>query len=138
MKVYCIQEFIDEFNKLKAKKPYRNLEKALISSILEEGSNPYAGTRLNNSTDTPLMKKRIEGSGGYRAYYLIIVKHDCLYLMFVHPKTGPDGASNILDSSKAMLYKKTLDCIVAQNLFNVKVNDGSIEFNKVEIEKAAE
>ncbi len=37
--------------------------------------------------------------------------------MFVHPKTGTYGASNIKDSSKAMLYKDILEKIKTKNLF---------------------
>ncbi len=42
--------------------------------------------------------------------------------MFVHPKTGSLGADNITDESKALLYKRVLECIQTNDLFYVTVN----------------
>ena len=81
-----------------------------------------SGVRLNNSDDTPYIKKRLHGSGGFRFYFLLIIKQENLYLMFVHPKTGSLGADNITDESKAFLYKKVLACIQTNDLYKVTVN----------------
>lgn len=46
------------------------------------------------------------GKGGYRLYFLLIIRKESLYLMFVHPKTGSYGSENMTEESKAYLYKK--------------------------------
>jgi hypothetical protein len=43
--------------------------------------------------------------------------------MFVHPKTGSLGASNIDDNYKAYLYKKVLACIESDELYELVLND---------------
>src|SRR3989304_5483232 len=93
-----------------------------------------SGTRLNNSNHTPYIKKRIGGSGGYRFYFLLIIKDESLYLMFVHPKTGSMGAENIKNDSKVYLYKKILKCIKNDDLFSLELseNNTNIIFKKTE------
>ncbi len=81
-----------------------------------------SGTRLNNSDETPYIKKRLSGRGGFRVYFLLIMKDERLYFMFVHPKTGSLGAENINDESKAYLYKKILNCIKSGDLYKVEIN----------------
>jgi hypothetical protein len=41
----------------------------------------------------------------------VIVKEDNLYLMFLHPKTGPDGSPNITDDAKTQLLKDLISDI---------------------------
>ena len=52
--------------------------------------------------------------------------------MFIHPKTGSQGAENITDESKAYLYKAVLECIESNNLYKLKLNESKTEiiFNK--------
>ena len=69
------------------------------------------------------------GSGGFRFYFLLVLKEQNLYLMFVHPKTGPDGAENITDESKAYLYKKVLNCIKENDLFFLELDDKKAKIN---------
>src|SRR5690606_7642 len=96
MRIYCLDDFRKEFEKLRTKKSYNNLEIEIIRYFFDKTSEELrSGTRLNQSNDTPYIKKRLSGSGGYRFYFLLLIKKDSLYLMFVHPKTGPAGASNI-------------------------------------------
>ena len=124
MRIFCIQEFKDEFEKLKSKKAYQTLEKDLISYFFDKSvSELSSGIRLNNSAETPFIKKRLLGSGGYRFYYLLIIRNDDLYLMFVHPKTGPFGSENITDQSKAFLYKRVLFSIKNNDLYHLSLND---------------
>lgn len=109
MKFFCLQDFKVEFEKLISKKAYSSLEQDLINYFFGKSAQELcSGTRLNNSDKTPYIKKRLKGSGGYRFYFLLILKDESLYFMFVHPKTGPIGANNITDESKAYLYKKIL------------------------------
>jgi hypothetical protein len=134
MKLFCLEDFKVEFEKLISKKAYNKLEQDLINYFSDKSAQELcSGTRLNNSDQTPYIKKRIKGSGGYRFYYLLILKDESLYFMFVHPKTGPRGASNIDDKSKAFLYKKLLKCIKTNDLYNVELDDVNkkIIFTKV-------
>ncbi len=123
MKIYCLDRFKLEFDKLKSKKSYRSIEQDIISYFFGKTTSELAsGTRLNNSVDPLYIKKRINGSGGFRFYFLLIIKNDALYLMFVHPKTGSMGASNITDESKAALYKQVLADIQENNLFELSLD----------------
>ncbi len=77
---------------------------------------------MNHSEVSPYIKKRLGGRGGFRVYFLLLIKNDSLYLMFVHPKTGVYGADNINDESKAQLYKKVLDCIEQRDLYRLSLD----------------
>lgn len=136
MNLYCIDDFKVEFEKLNSKKSYNTLEKDLINYFFEKTSQELrSGTRLNNSNDTPYIKKRIRGRGGFRCYFLLILKKDSLYLMFIHPKTGSKGVENITDESKTYLYKKVLECIKSEDLYKLTLNEAKtkINFEKVVI-----
>ena len=124
MQIFCINEFKVEFEKLNSKKQYSSLGKEIIDYFFKKNSNELlSGTRLNNSNDIPYIKKRLRGKGGFRLYFLVIVKNEDLYLMFVHPKTGPFGASNITDESKTFLYKQVLAAIKNQNLYILELDE---------------
>ena len=58
------------------------------------------------------------------------MKHENIYLMFLHPKTGSLGYENITDDSKALLYKKVLECIKTNNLYQVSVEKNKLVFKK--------
>ncbi len=123
MRIYCTESFKNAFDKLGKKKAYKTLESEIISYFFDKQlSELLSGTRLNNSTTEPYIKKRLEGSGGYRLYFLILIRNEDVYLMFVHPKTGPDGADNIDDNYKAFLYKDVLECIKINNLYLLGLN----------------
>ncbi|MFC0181513.1 hypothetical protein SAMN04515674_104225 [Pseudarcicella hirudinis] len=112
MFIYSTEEFKNEFEKLIKNNSYRDLEKEIIEYFFDKNIQDLcSGTRLNNSNDAPYIKKRLNGKGGYRVYFYLILKDDCLYLMFVHPKTGSEGSDNISNESKALLYKKVLECV---------------------------
>jgi len=144
MEIYCLPEFLIEFKKLKSKKPYRSLEKDIITYFFDpkktESLHFQSGTNLNNSITTPYIKKRLNGSGGYRFYFLLLIKDEKIYLLFVHPKSGPDGAENITDESKAELYKKVLLAIESENYLKVSCDKERnqltfsplLEINKIE------
>jgi hypothetical protein len=130
MDLYCLEDFKVEFEKLNSKKSYKTIEKDLINYFFDKSSQELSsGTRLNNSDVIPYIKKRLRGSGGFRCYYLLIIKDDALYLMFVHPKTGSRGSENITDESKAYLYKKVLECIKSEDLYKLTVNESKTKIN---------
>lgn len=134
IKIFCLPEFKVEFDKLKTKKSYNSIEKDVINYFFGKTVQELSsGTRLNNSRETPYIKKRINGKGGFRFYFLLIIKDENLYLMFVHPKTGSLGVENITDESKAYLYKKILECIKNEELYTLEL-DGerkNIVFKKI-------
>lgn len=128
------RKFQESFEKLSKKKPYKSLEPEIIEYFFDKKtSGLVAGIRLNNSETEPYIKKRLEGKGGFRFYFLIIIKNDNLYLMFVHPKTGPDGADNIDDKYKAYIYKDALKCIKTNDLYLLTLDKekGVILFHKI-------
>ena len=134
MKIFCLAEFKIEFEKLKSKKSYNSIENDVIDYFFDKSVQELcAGTRLNNSSDTPYIKKRINGKGGFRFYFLLIIKDENLFLMFVHPKTGSLGYENITDESKAYLYKKILGCIKTKELLELTLNQEktNILFKKI-------
>lgn len=134
MELYCLEDFKVEFEKLKSKNSYRIIEQEIINYFFDKKIEQlYSGTRLNHSDDVPYIKKRLGGRGGFRVYFLLIIKNDSLYLMFLHPKTGSQGSANITDDSKAYLYKKVLKCIHSEDLYKLSLDETKkmIQFNKL-------
>jgi len=106
MDLYCLEDFKVEFEKLNSKKSSKTIEKDLINYFFDKSSQELSsGTRLNNSDVIPYIKKRLRGSGGFRCYYLLIIKDDALYLMFVHPKQA-QGALRILQMNPKLIFIK--------------------------------
>ncbi len=139
MEIFCIEDFKVEFDKLHLKKPYKTAEQDIIDYFFNKSiNNLNSGTRLNNNNESPYIKKRLRGSGGYRFYFLLLLKDKNAYLMFFHPKTGPDSAENITDESKSHLYKKVLNCIKTNNLYKLTLDDKkkSILFEKLDMVKS--
>ena len=133
MNLYCIEDFKIEFEKLKSKKSYSTIEQEIVEYFFGKSSEEISsGVRLNHSIDAPYIKKRLGGSGGFRIYFLLLIKGESIYLMFIHPKTGPMGTDNITDESKAYLYKKVLESIKSNDLYKMTLNK---EGMKVTFEK---
>ena len=135
MNIFCLAEFKVEFEKLKSKNSYSSIESDMIDYFFNKTVEELStGTRLNNSSTTPYIKKRINGRGGFRFYFLLIIKDENLFLMFVHPKAGSLGNENITDESKAYLYKKVLECIKANELFELTLDlhGNHIIFRKID------
>lgn len=131
MTILCLEDFKAAFEKLKKKNSYSSIETEIIEYFFNKDIQQLiSGTRLNNSDTTPYIKKRLKGRGGFRVYFLLIVKDENVYLMYLHPKTGTLGYENITDESKALLYKKVLECIKTNNLFIVTVENNKLTFKK--------
>lgn len=131
MLIFCLEDFKIQFDKLKKKNSYALIEKDIIDYFFDKEINHLiSGTRLNNSEDTPYIKKRLNGSGGFRVYFLLVIKNEKLYLMFLHPKTGSLGFDNITDESKALLYKKVLESITTNNLYILSTDENKLVFTK--------
>jgi hypothetical protein len=126
MIVYCIEDFKIAYEKLLAKNSYKTLADETINYFFGKSIQDLtSGTRLNHNDVSPYIKKRLGGRGGFRVYFLILIKNDSLYLMFVHPKTGVYGADNITDESKAQLYKRVLDRIEQRDLYRLSVDSNN-------------
>ena len=131
MEIFCLEDFKVEFEKLKKKNSYSSIEGDIIEYFFnKEIAQLMSGTRLNNSDDTPYIKKRLNGSGGFRIYFLLVIKDEKIYLMFVHPKTGSLGYENITDESKALLYKRILESIKTNNLYKITADKNILVFAK--------
>ena len=116
MIILCLDEFKNEFEKLIRNNSYSSIEIDIIEYFFNKNIQELtSGIRLNNSDTIPFIKKRIKGRGGYRFYFLLIIKDEKLYLLFVHPKSGSLGFENITDKLKTLLYKKVLECIKSDN-----------------------
>lgn len=86
MKIYCLEEFKNQFDRLMVKNSYRTLEQEIIDYFFHKTLDQLrAGVNLNRNNQTPYLKKRLRGRGGFRLYFLIIIKDDSLYLIYVHP-----------------------------------------------------
>jgi hypothetical protein len=134
VKLYCIQEFKDAVEKLRNKKPYRGFETEVIEYFFEKKIEEISsGTNLNQSLTTPYIKKRLEGRGGYRLYHLLIIKDNKAYLLYIHPKTGPDGMENIPHKERTGLLKVVYDAITNNNFYSLSCNEEKTEliFTKV-------
>jgi hypothetical protein len=132
MIILCLDEFKNEFEKLIRNNSYSSIEIDIIEYFFNKNIQELSsGIRLNNSDTIPFIKKRIKGRGGYRFYFLLIIKDEKLYLLFVHPKSGSLGFENIADELKTLLYKKVLECIKSDNLFSVTVNKEKLIFTKL-------
>lgn len=58
MTIFCLDEFKTQFEKLKKKNSYSSIEDDLIQYFFnKEMQQLTSGTRLNNSDDTPYIKK---------------------------------------------------------------------------------
>jgi len=128
MNIFCSPRFKKEFENLIKKNSYKSLEKDIYLYFLNGSDNLLSGSRLNNSIDAPFIKKRLNGSGGYRFYFLIIIKNDNLYLSYVHPKTGVYGADNIKDEFKAEIQKEIYECIVGNDLYKITEKGTKLQF----------
>lgn len=134
MNIYCLDDFKVEFEKLNSKRSYNTIESDLIDYFFDKSVQELSsGTRLNNNDETPYIKKRLRGSGGFRCYFLLIIKNESLYLMFVHPKTGSKGSENITDGSKAYLYKKVLECIKSEDLYKLTLDEKQTKINFIKV-----
>jgi len=128
MEFYCLSVFKDEFEKLCKKNSYAGLPQDLIDCFFGKKTvDILSGTRLNQSDTVPYIKKRLSGRGGFRLYFLVNIKKEKVYLMFVHPKTGSEGSDNITNESKAKIYKDVLEAIKTNNLFEVIIAQNSVE-----------
>lgn len=139
MKLYCLEDFKNEVESLKKNNSYSSLPKDIVEYFFgKEISELESGRRLNRHPAPPFIKKRLEGKGGYRVYFLLLVKNDAVYLTYVHAKTGSEGSENLEDGIAFSLLRKTLDAIKSDDLYELTPNDERKEiiFSKKQVSVA--
>jgi len=135
MNVFCLSQFKIEVEKLRRKNSYSSIDSDIIDNFINKTIQEVQnGTRLNGNNINPYIKKRLDGRGGFRVYFLLIIHKNSVYLMFVHPKTGASGSDNINDNFKKSLYKDAIEAIETNNLFSVSSNEKGdmLVFNPME------
>ncbi len=131
MRIYCTAEFRAEYIRLIGKNQYKDIEAVIKDYFIgKELQEVLSGTRLNNSDTVPFIKKRLEGKGGYRIYFLIIIKDENVYLAHIHPKTGPYGKSNIDKTYQHAILNILKNKIVNNDLFELVYNNDNLSFEK--------
>ncbi|TRW23550.1 hypothetical protein FMM05_12880 [Flavobacterium zepuense] len=129
MNIYCLPEFVTEFDKLIKNNSYSFIETEIIKSYFNISfEEAKKGHVLNASQQAPFIKRRLKGSGGARLYLTAILKDEDIYLAFVHPKSGSAGYENINDGKKSQLQKDVLDSILTKDFYKVSVNGKSLSF----------
>lgn len=118
MQIFCSEDFKSQIEQYLRKNSYREIDEIVINYFFDKSFEELkSGVRLNNSDTIPFIKKRLGGSGGYRIYYLL--KDAIVYLMFIYPKTGTFGASNLEDDAKTEIYKNIFEAIQKNDLYSV-------------------
>lgn len=130
MKVHCTKEFKTEFEKICKNKTYSDCRQVLIDYFLSdlEYSKVATGNRLYGPADKSLIKKRLPSADKYRFYFFGFNASECVYLTFVHPKTGPLGSPNITDDYKKKMHSEALAAINSENYYHVFFEDEEIKY----------
>lgn len=124
----CTPEFKKQVEKLSKNKSYRNLESELIEFIGSDLDNFSIGFNLNRNNSTPFIKKRLNGSGGYRLYYFYTINKETITLLYVHPKTGSEGFESIIDKKKSELMDTRALCKSNRDMFKIEVKNELLTF----------
>lgn len=132
MKLFCTKEIVDSIKKLEKNNSYKDLRRELYLFFInaKKSNSYYSGTRLNGSSPNPFIKKRLEGSGGYRLYFYIILTKKTLILSSIHPKTGKEGRENLSSFEIKKSQENCLRGLEGNDLFTINLNDTeeSVEF----------
>lgn len=130
MQIFCLEDFKREIQKLTKNNSYSSLEKDIINYFFNKtGEELNNGIILNASLTTPYIKKRLEGSGGFRVYFYLIIKNNCLYLLYIHPKSGKYGSSNVSNEAKKGLLKKVIAALKTDEFYVVTPDHTNIKLN---------
>lgn len=143
VKLNCIEDFKNEYQKLIKNNSYKSLSKYIIDSFFKDNKvlnleELDSAVRINNNKEIPFIKARLGGSSGFRIYYYLIkIKGEC-YLVHVYPKTGKKGQSNITPKLKKEIYSTLLMSIKQNRIYAISVSDDNkkIIFTKKIIEIA--
>ncbi len=127
-KCFYINSFKQEYLKLVKKNSYKNLHDKLVNFLLNNNFSSFiSGARLNGSNETPFIKRYLE-RGGYRLYYLLEVKTKSIILVFVHPKTGTLGISNVGKEFKKRIYTEVINAIKDNSCTELIIENNQIKW----------
>lgn len=120
MAIYCLLDFKNNIEKLKKKNQYIEIEKDIIDYFFDKPiENLKTGFNINRSETIPYIKSRLNGSGGYRIYYLLLIVKGNVFLIHIHPKTGPYGSESLGKENIGALYNDVWEAIKSKELFLV-------------------
>lgn len=131
MEVYCTSLFQKEFEKICKKKNYQDCYSEFVKYFLEQDFKSIpSGSMLYGPPEMALWKKRLPDSSGYRFYFFASIETECVYLAFVHPKTGPLGSPNVTEEFKKQMHRDVLAEIKGKGCIKVCINSktGELEF----------
>jgi hypothetical protein len=86
------------------------------------------GTLLNKSVTHPYIKHDVGGRSGYRLYYLAVIIDECIYLAYIHPKTGNEGSPNTTNEARSKFYKLLTEAIKNNRLYRINLDGNCVEF----------
>lgn len=135
MNLYSTNEAVNTILKLEKKPSHKSIRKLLFDYFDKEikNSGAFSGKRLNPpSSPYPFVKKRVEGSGGYRIYFYLFIKDSQFVLSAIHPKTSAYSKSTLTVKE---IHEAQKSCIKAKNenrLIKIILNTQKtiIEFEK--------
>lgn len=128
-RIYCIEAFKRQVQKLRKNNSYKDIDQLLIQFLRDKNIDDFrTGTLLNKRITHPYIKHDIGGRSGYRIYYLAVIIRECVYLAYIHPKTGSEGSPNTTNEARAEFYKLVTDAIKNDKLYRVSFTDERLEF----------
>ncbi|MEM6738216.1 MAG: hypothetical protein AAF620_19325 [Bacteroidota bacterium] len=133
MRFYCLEDFKLGFTKLSKKNSYSDLESLTVDFVNGDSDFLKIGVNLNRNNEQPYVKKRLKGRSGYRIYYYFLIMGDQIFMLYIHPKTGVLGSTNLEEKYRADLLKRIKDIIVNkkwEKLYEVFADDDKISFKK--------
>lgn len=131
-RIYCIEAFKKQVQKLRKNNSYKGIDEHLIHFLRDKNVDHFrTGTLLNKSLTRPYIKHDIAGRSGFRVYYLAVIIKECIYLAYIHPKTGSEGSSNTTDEARSEFYKQVAEGIKNGKLYQVRLGAIRVDFEPV-------
>jgi hypothetical protein len=132
MTICCTHEFKKVYDKLVKKNSHADLEQAIIDWLFGRTVDELrAATVLNGSSPNPFLKKRLNGSGGYRLYYSLIASKKLVISSALHPKTNFMGKSTLSSAEITAAIEDVANSFTSCNLFELTVVKSKLVFNLV-------
>jgi hypothetical protein len=134
--IFCIEEFKVAVEKLRKNKSYKDIDSLVIEALKDRPVESFRrGPLLNSSQNSPYLKLRIGGRGGYRMYFIAAIVRGCVYIAFIHPKKGSLGSANITDEARARFQRRIFECIQSDELYKVGLEGPLLTFSQTEVDK---
>jgi len=131
MRIFCTFKFNERISELQKKNNYANILNDVCDFFKGKNLAELHITRdiLQNAAGTfSLNKYRISNSsigagksGSYRCICVCKVKEEKVYIDFIYPKTGADGADNLLASAYKECVKNITAAILEKKLYKLDI-----------------